>query len=599
MCGIFALMSKLDVSVIQNEFEKGKNRGPEYSKLTKINLLHTKDNNMYLGFHRLAINGLNDKSNQPLIHNGVFLICNGEIYNYKQLYDMMNLKGQTDSDCEVIIHLYQKYGFEQMLRMLDGVFSIILLDNSDLKDPKLFIGRDPYGVRPLYINDSKNNDETLLAVSSDLKMITDLMRDDFKMKQNDIYLENSIKHFIPGTYSYYTLNIDRWKLEVENKKYITLSIPDFTDNEMLKKMKYFDTFTIEDGDKFKLVLEKISKSLEVAVEKRVDNTDRPVACLLSGGLDSSLICAIVNNILKMKSKQRLETYSIGLKDSEDLRYARIVAEYLNTKHTEVVVTEKEMIEAIPQVVYEVETYDTTTIRASVGNYLVAKYISKNSDAKVIFNGDGADELMGGYLYFHKCPDTIEFDKECKRLLSTIYCYDVLRSDKSISSNGLEARTPFLDRFFVQTYLSLHPDLRNHNKIEKCEKYLIREAFSRKRYSNKPILPDKILWRTKEAFSDGVSKKTRSWFEIINEYLDNYERVVNKDLVEVKNTTNDELSLEQNYYLDIFNQYYAKHKQIIPFYWMPKYVDAKDSSARTLDIYQKINNEKNDKNIGKV
>tara|TARA_B100000035_G_scaffold314579_1_gene331314 strand:+ start:2689 stop:4428 length:1740 start_codon:yes stop_codon:yes gene_type:complete len=567
MCGIFALMSKLNYELIENNFVKGKNRGPENSHLSKLNIKENNSGSMYFGFHRLAINGLNTESNQPLVNNGIHLICNGEIYNYKQLYKMMNLKGESDSDCEVIIHLYKKYGFEETVRMLDGVFAIILLDNTILDNPKLYIARDPYGVRPLYINDSNNKNETLLAVSSDLKMISDLVHYDFEMKQSNDYLENSIKHFTPGSYSCYKLTEERWVNEKENVKYISLPICDFSDNSNVQGT----------NEKFKQTLDNIFETLELAVKKRVDNTDRPIACLLSGGLDSSLICAIVNNILQTKSKSKLETYSIGLENSEDLKFARIVADHLNTNHTEIVVTEKEMIDAIPQVIYEVESYDTTTIRASVGNYLVAKYISKNSEAKVIFNGDGADELMGGYLYFHKCPDSIEFDKECKRLLSTIYCYDVLRSDKSISSNGLEARTPFLDRFFVQNYLSIHPDIRNHNKMEKCEKYLVREAFSRKQYFGKPVLPKEILWRTKEAFSDGVSKRTRSWYEIINEH------VTNKKIQIINN----ELSLEQNYYLEVFNQHYKKHKQVIPYYWMPKYVDAKDSSARTLNIYSKI------------
>ena len=158
---------------------------------------------------------------------------------------------------------------------------------------------------------------------------------------------------------------------------------------------------------------------------------------------------------------KLETYSIGLKDSEDLKYARIVANYLDTKHTEIIVTETEMFEIIPEVIKSIESYDTTTVRASIGNYLLGKYISTHSEAKVVFNGDGSDELFGGYLYMNMCPDDIEFDKETRRLLKDIHMFDVLRSDKSISSHGLEPRTPFLDKNFVNLILSIPPYFRNH------------------------------------------------------------------------------------------------------------------------------------------
>ena len=192
-------------------------------------------------------------------------------------------------------------------------------------------------------------------------------------------------------------------------------------------------------------------SLKNAVKKRVNNTDRPIACLLSGGLDSSLITALVSEYYDSEKNGPLKTFSIGLPGSEDIKYAKKVADFLKTDHTSIEMSEKEFFDAIPEVIYAVETYDTTTVRASVGNYLVSKYISKHCDAKVIFNGDGADEVMGGYLYFHKYPNQLDFDRECRRLVSNIHTFDVQRSDRSISSNGLEPRTPFLDRGFVQAY----------------------------------------------------------------------------------------------------------------------------------------------------
>ena len=572
MCGIFALMCNADKSVIENEFMKGKARGPEYSCLKEIDIVNS-NNKFYLGFHRLAINGLNIGSHQPIYYNNIQLICNGEIYNYKQLYKMMNVRPSTDSDCEVIIHLYVKYGIEQTLRMLDGVFAFIIYDNRDIHECKLIVGRDPYGVRPLYKTYSKFIPQ-FSGFASDMKMLHTLCQQEGNIE---------IDYFKPGSYSVYKIADQCWQAEISEKPYNIIA----------------STFL---GDENAVSIEEIefqiTRYLMSAVKKRVETTERPIACLLSGGLDSSLICSLVNREVKMQTGKTIETYSIGLAGSDDLKYARIVADYLGTRHNEIVVTEKEMLDAIPEVIYNVETYDTTTIRASVGNYLVAKYISEHSEAKVIFNGDGADELMGGYIYFHKCPDSIEFDKECRRLMTNIHSYDVLRSDKSISSNGLEARTPFLDRYFVQYYLSIHPNIRNHNYLGKCEKYLVRNAFSKVNFEGKPLMPTEVLWRTKEAFSDGVSKQTRSWYEIIQEHiasLDEENIFFTSHYYWNKPTTK-----EQQYYRHVFEKYYEGRSNVIKYFWMPKYVDAHDSSARTLKIYNDVmknsTSEESEKNI---
>ena len=557
MCGIFALMCNADKSLVEKEFQKGKARGPEYSCLNEIDIVNS-NNKFYFGFHRLAINGLNIGSHQPIYHNNIQLICNGEIYNYKQLYKMMNIIPSTDSDCEVIIHLYVKYGIEQTLRMLDGVFAFIIYDNRELQDPKLVVGRDPYGVRPLYKTYSKFS-SNFTGFASDMKMLHTLSQQEGNIE---------IDHFKPGSYSIYKIEEQCWKPEISEQPYNMISSTFLGDEKSL---------TIEE------IEFQITRYLMSAVKKRVETTERPIACLLSGGLDSSLICSLVNREVKMQTGKTIETYSIGLAGSDDLKYARIVADYLGTKHNEIIVTEKEMLDAIPEVIYNIESYDTTTIRASVGNYLVAKYISQHSEAKVIFNGDGADELMGGYLYFHKCPDSIEFDKECRRLMANIHSYDVLRSDKSISSNGLEARTPFLDHYFVQYYLSIHPNIRNHNYLGKCEKYLVRSAFSKVSFEGKPLMPKEVLWRIKEAFSDGVSKQTRSWYQIIQEHIE----TLNEDKLSSHYYWNKPTTKEQQYYRYIFEKFYECRSNIIKYFWMPKYVDAHDSSARTLKIYNDV------------
>jgi asparagine synthase (glutamine-hydrolysing) len=576
MCGIFSLLNnsgRHNDTFINEQFMKGQCRGPEHSELTKIN------DNTTLGFHRLAINGLNNESNQPINIQNITLICNGEIYNYKELYNLMGIKPATDSDCEVIIHLYLKYGIEHTLYMIDGVFAFILFDKNS---NKIFAARDPYGVRPLYILKQyfsvkyyNSNNIYLYGFASEIKMLHELYC-------NTNYL---IEHFKPGTYSIYSITSKHWKLEAEYIKYqwgiLLQGMPqshqpscneNFPFNEAnLSPLNGANLSPLNGG------LWGLAPILINAIKKRVLVTERPIACLLSGGLDSSLVTALVTEIHKQNSNIPLETYSIGLEGSEDIKYARIVADYLGTKHTEVILTEYEFVNAIPEVIYKIESYDTTSVRASIGNYLLGKYISENSSAKVIFNGDGSDELCGGYLYMSEAPDSIEFDKECRRLLKDIHIFDVLRSDKSISSNGLEPRTPFLDKSWVQHYLSIHPEIRFHKKQGKMEKYLLREAFSKEYYLNsegKQLLPDEILWRRKEAFSDGVSKKTRSLFTIIQEYCQ----------IQITEPIPENSTAEKEYYKKIFNLHYKSAKNVVPYLWMPKYIEATDASARTLSTY---------------
>ena len=584
MCGIFALLNsdKIPITTINNEFLKGQGRGPEFSKLDNSYM------KMTLGFHRLAINGLNNESNQPLVIDDVVLICNGEIYNYKQLYKYMGVQPTTGSDCEVIIHLYIKYGIEQTLSMLDGVYAFILYDNriNDSLNNKVYIARDPLGVRPLYY--LKNNIQfgwfPLYGFASELKCL--------ERFYNTNTIHYSIEQFKPGSYCVFNhgnLVDSNWELELEN---VPFYIPTFSYSWRINN----ETENILVDDMYS----RVSSYLISAVNKRCLTTERPIACLLSGGLDSSLIAALVNNFYNYNHlPNKLETYSIGLEGSEDLKYARIVADYLETNHTEIIVTEKEMFEAIPDVIKAIESYDTTSVRASIGNYLLGKYIAANSQAKVIFNGDGSDELLGGYLYMNNCPDDIEFDKETRRLLKDIHLFDVLRSDKSISSHGLEPRTPFLDRSFVNTVLSIPAYFRNHKNIktindtyniydknklpyEGIEKFLLRFSFSEGNfadYNDRQILPSEILWRKKEAFSDGVSNRGRSLYQILQEYIAIYMNVE-----EQTDIYKPSIETEKKYYKKLFDKFYPLCDHIVPYFWMPKYTDATDPSARTLAIY---------------
>ena len=572
MCGIFTLINDISIfpkSFVNQQFDKGKHRGPEYSTCISLG------NDVTFGFHRLAINGLNDKSNQPFIIDNIALICNGEIYNYKELFKDINITPQTDSDCEVIIHLYKLVGIEQTLALLDGEFSFVLYDmriRTDNNPTKIFIARDPLGLFRRWFFKINNASIPCFAFASEMKMLTGFCNND-----------STVEHFIPGTYTLLEKSFRvsaKWTETITNKPYFLLNhsyTPQTTQNEMEYAIHGIQTHLIN------------------AVKKRYLNSERPIACLLSGGLDSSLITALVVNIHKEYSTTPVETYSIGLKNSEDLMHAKIVADYLGTNHTEIIVTEQEMLNAIPDVIYNIESYDTTTVRASIGNYLLGKYISQNSDAKVIFNGDGSDELCGGYLYMNKAPNAIEFDMEIRRLLTDIHKYDVLRSDKCICSHGLESRPPFLDKHFVNFYLTLPYSLRMHQNMNKCEKFLLRHSFSFLNYSpnDKQILPDSILWRKKEAFSDGVSGSTRSLYTIIQEFADatihtntdpDTNTDTNTDYIDYIYLHNPPKTKEQLYYRQLFNTFFPNLESVVPYFWMPKFIEATDPSARTLSFY---------------
>ena len=563
MCGIFALLntSGENNETVGKHFMKGKSRGPENSTFV------TSYPNITLGFHRLAINGLNADSNQPIVIDGVVLICNGEIYNYQDIYKSMpSVTPRTESDCEVIIHLYLKYGFQQTLQMLDGVFAFVLYDTRFNKE-RLYVARDSLGIRPLYYLKNLNAgymSDKLIGFASELKCL-----DGFVSMNPHQY---AVEQFKPGTYSLFeTLKASwsEWKPALINQAFF---VPTFSYGMIINN----------EGEYIDELFKSTSRVLSDAVKRQCGATQRPIACLLSGGLDSSLIAALVNEHYKAND-QVLETYSIGLIGSEDLKYAQIAAKYLGTKHNEIIVTEQEMFDAIPQVIYAIESYDTTTVRASIGNYLIGKYISENSEAKVIFNGDGSDELCGGYLYMHQCPDDIEFDCESRRLLNDIYMFDVLRSDKCISSHGLEPRTPFLDRTFVNHYLSIPPRFRNHNNQNAREKFLLRSSFTFPNFENsdgKQILPNEILWRRKEAFSDGVSGQGRSLFTILQE------RIAQKLSIGTP-----DIGVEKSYYKQVFSKLFPNSSAILPYYWMPKYTNAIDPSARTLDIYKNQPTEK--------
>lgn len=646
MCGIFAFLTKnfqikstecssaLEV-VLEEAFMEGKNRGPEDSghitskQYNEINIQNTPRKNecyWYAGFHRLAINGLTEQGMQPFVRDGVILICNGEIYNYKELYADIEITENmitsgvyaVGSDCQVIIDYYLRYGIEYTVSRLHGVFAFVMIDT---KKQKMFVARDRVGIRALYWASAdakplyRNYPDygRTYIVASELKQITSAARCN---GHNPIYYDSAPllpEPFAPGHFA----EIDFLTGEHTMTRYWSAS-------EHVSYSNLSGNLPITVGGVMEAYKYKLVKSLYNAVKRRVDACEREVCCLLSGGLDSSLIASMVSRIIREKNKEiaasktdndmlafvqsrpqpgkgveykKLKTFSIGMRGSEDLRCARLVADFIDSDHTEIIVTNDEMFDAIPKVVQALETYDTTTVRASVGNYLVCKYIREHCDAKVVFNGDGADEVMGGYLYFQAIDDYNTHCMERLRLLGEISNYDVLRSDKSIAGNGLEARTPYLDPEFIRTYFAVAAEYnKSIGSMTRVEKELIREALKTHSSSGYKYLPDEIVNRRKEAFSDGVSGEAKSWKEEIEERI--VLRGIDKreDVIRFVNDSDGKMTVEQAYYKELFyksilkphrlwfNDLDRKFYERLETRWMPRYVNATDPSARTLDMY---------------
>jgi len=546
MCGIFIYVSKKNIteemqSKLVREALKSKNRGPDNSKYRMEN------SKIFLAFHRLCINDLTPNADQPLLHPNdynIILLCNGEIYNSKELIQKYNVSTNSNSDCEIILHLYTKFGFIKTIEMLDGVFACILLDLNDNKNI-IYAARDPIGVRSMFIGFNEND----YSISSELKNIHKLC--------------TNITQFKPGHI---------W--DSHSKTYTQYHFP--------KTIYYNNLISLKDSslDTIKL---NIRTKLENAVKKRL-MSDREIGCLLSGGLDSSLVTALVSKMCPNK----LKTFSIGLKGSIDLKYAKIVANFLGTEHHEVIVTEKEMLKALEMDIYQIETYDTTTIRASTPMLLLSQYINKHTDVTVIYSGEGSDEASGSYLYFHNAPDKDLFKSETVRLLEDLCYFDVLRCDKSTSGASLEVRVPFLDKEFLEYYMNIDSSLKmcKNNKIEK---YLLRAAFEKEN-----LLPKEVLWRIKEGMSDGVSSQKRGWYEIIQEYTNKLYTDSEFNKLKAKYPWNPPLFKEALYYREVFNKYYQNRDTTIPYYWLPKWCgNIIEPSARVLtNIYE---NETCDKN----
>jgi asparagine synthase (glutamine-hydrolysing) len=543
MCGIFLVLKKKDfIDNYYNNFMKIKHRGPNNSVYITLN----NPLNMEIGFHRLSINDLTSAGDQPFKYENkertVYAMCNGEIYNHKEVEEKYGLVTKSGSDCEVIIEMYKKFGEESirmMSEMFDSEHAFIIVDiNTKTGDYTVCFSSDRLGIRPLFIGSDDNG----YYFSSELK----------GLPKSCI----TVERFKPRNYAILR-KIDGKIGDIEYKEYFNLD--DI-------KTEYYD---IESAKKV------IKESFTNAVKIRLES-DKPIGCLLSGGVDSSLVSAIISREFKKQGKT-LNTYSIGMPGSTDEKYAKIVAKHIGSNHTHIELSENDFLSAIPDVIKTIESYDITTVRASTAQYLIGKWMSENTNIKVLGVGEMSDELNGSYLYFKKAPSPEEFDKECKRLMNDIHFFDVIRCDRCISANGIEVRLPFADIKYITETLKIDPKLRMpYNNIEK---YLLRKAFD-----DDNLLPTEVLWREKCAQSDGISSTKRSWFEVIRDSI----KVENIEEENKKNYYKHLVPIDKEslHYRKIFTEYYGNEPfcKVIPYYWLPRWCGTvTNPSARILDV----------------
>lgn len=521
MCSIMGCCGLCnDIKKFKEGFDKTVSRGPDDSRIIDTG-------SGLLAFHRLAIMGLTAEGMQPFARDKDYVVCNGEIYGFRALKEILVKRGYTfksDSDCEILLPLYYEYGTD-MFKMLDAEFALIIYDG---KNKSYIAARDPIGIRPLFYGYSQ--DGTIMFASE---------------AKNLLGLTDKIMPFPPGYY--------------------------YKDGEFVC---YCDIAAVTDviNDDLETVCKSIHDKLEAGIEKRLDS-DAPLGFLLSGGLDSSLVCAVSAKLLK----KPIRTFAIGMStDAIDLKYAKEVADYIHSDHTEVIITKEDVIEALPEVVSILGTYDITTIRASIGMYLICKAIHNTTDIRVLLTGEISDELFG-YKYTDFAPSAAEFQKEAEKRIRELYMYDVLRADRCISVNSIEARVPFGDLDFVKYVMAIDPEIKL-NKYNKG-KYLLRHAFEG------DYLPHDILMREKAAFSDAVGHSMVDYLKAFAEkkYSDAEFEEKCKLYSSPKPFTKESLL-----YREIFEQYYPKQAAMIKDYWMPNKewegCNVDDPSARVLSNY---------------
>ena len=526
------------------------------------------------------------------------LCVNGEIYNHKELRKKyLDFPYKTNSDCEVILAMYKYYmlertktsqlTFNKYIQELDGQFSFILYDGFY---EQLIVARDPIGITPLYIGmvhigdervedpylDSlyENNVRQIIMFSSELKAMNKYI--DVQMVEPGYYMTfNDGKLYEHKPY-YNDGKLGKWldmkgKLKEDLTDYLSsLHSGDLSNYDPDPELSEEVKIVVENSNaKTKQIMYELVEKLTNAVKKRL-MSDVPFGLLLSGGLDSSIVCAIAkrlaseDNSLVWGKGNRFHTFSIGLEGAPDLQEAQKVADYLNTNHTEFTFTVQEGLDAVRDVIWHLETYDITTIRASVPMYLLARKI-KAMGIKMVLSGEGSDELLGGYLYFLSAPSDEEFHSECCKRVSQLGHFDCLRANKTTMAWGVEGRVPFLDKEVIDLCMKIHPKLK-YGGNRKIEKWVLRRAFELVgEESGNEYLPKDILWRQKEQFSDGVGY---SWIDSLKELCENKYTEAEFNSLVAQIDFNKPANKEALYYRIIFDELYPGKEGCVEL-WKPK------------------------------
>ena len=520
MCTIMAYCGVGGMEKVTEGLKATVSRGPDDQRIQEVA-------GGVLGFQRLSIMGLTPEGMQPFELDGDFAVCNGELYGFRPLREKLIDMGyvfRSDSDCEIILPLYMEYGTD-MFAMLDAEFACVIYDDAS---GEFIAARDPIGIRPLYYG--KSDDGTMVFASE---------------AKNLVKLCKKIMPFPPGHY------------------YKGGEFHCYCDITAVDTVLYHDIDT---------VCKNIHDKLVAGVKKRLD-ADAKVGFLLSGGLDSSLVCAIAQR----ESDKPIRTFAIGMNtDAIDLKYAKQVADYIGSDHTEVIITSDDVISALEDVIHLLGTFDITTIRASMGMYLLCKAIHEQTDIRVLLTGEISDELFG-YKYTDFAPSAEAFQQESVKRVHELHMYDVLRADRCISVNSLEARVPFGDLDFVKYVMAIDPEMKL-NKYNKG-KYLLRHAFEG------DYLPHDILYREKAAFSDAVG---HSMVDYLKEYAENYYSDEEFELKCTKYSHAKPFTKESLLYREIFEKYYPDNSEMVVDFWMPNKdwegCNVNDPSARVLSNY---------------
>ncbi len=525
MCTVFAYFgTDIDRKRVEDSIHNTISRGPDDYRIREIK------GKGFIAFQRLAIMDLSSDGMQPFEQDGNIAVCNGEIYGFRRIKDELIKKGysfHSNSDCEILLPLYKEYG-SRMFEMLDAEYALVIYD----KDSESFVAaRDPIGIRPLYYGYGREGGICFASEPKDLVGLCD-----------------RIMPFPPGHYY----------MHGEFKPYTDIT-------KTHTELRSYDEAVI---------LKNIREKLIAGVEKRLD-ADAPLGFLLSGGLDSSLVCSIASRLLKKK----IRTFSIGMTtDAIDLKYAKEVADYLGTEHNVIYMDEQDIRKTLRELIWVLGTYDITTIRASMGMYLMCRAIHETTDVRVLLTGEISDELFG-YKYTDFAPSAEAFQQESEKRIRELHAYDVLRADRCIASNSIEARVPFGDLHFVRYVMSIDPKLKLNT--HGMGKYLLRKAFEG------DWLPEDILWREKAAFSDAVGHSLADDLKAMAE-----ERYPGDDWKELckKYTYAPPFTKESLMYREIFEEFYPGQDEMIPGYWMPNKdwegCDVDDPSARVLSNYGK-------------